>query len=325
MSRVLIIIVVLLAVIAAIWFVIRIGRDPGPEPVENPRHRYKSKVSPGSSVPLKVLVMMPDESVLFSEPKESAATSTRLGALTIWYPFEDKDGFTRIGKSPLSDATIGWVKSSEVTEWTTKEGIRPNEANRERPSFDFWNDRARAGSGTADFRENPDFEIVEPLPVLAAANGQYQVAILSQNEAADQLHVATPWSRKLRVPDDALFSYLTTREELDRDITDLTSAFYDLKSGGSGKHPVARFMKKFVDIVVDRDIVNANDDERWLRRILREMRGPESMSGLQEADLRRDAAKIEIRLRRMKEFYNTREVWNDRGQAWLPSELLPAN
>lgn len=325
MKRIIIIVIVLLVVVLLILAALgpRNGSEPPYE--DPPQRRYKSMMAPGGTVPLKVLVMMEEGSDIHSQPN-GTSKNTHVDTLTIWYPFEEKHGFMRIGKSPMRDETIGWIRSAEVAKWTTKEGIKPNDANRERPRFHLWSDRKVAEtSAPPTYAENPYFEIEQPYPVLAASNGQYQVAMMAQTPAGDDLHVAAAWSAKLRVPDDALFYYLTTREELNEDLTEITTSILEIQSGGSAGHPVLRVLKNYVDIAVARDIVNDNDDETWVRKILLELRGPRSVAGLQEAELRRDAQKMKNRLDRMKRFYNTPGVWNGQGQGWLPSELLPAN
>jgi hypothetical protein len=325
MKRFLIIAAVLLGV--ALLILAALGPEKGSAPPSGdpPQRRYKSMMAPGGTVPLKVLVMREEGSDVHAQPN-GPSKSTHVDTLTIWYPFEEKDGFTRIGKSPMKDETIGWIRSAEAAKWTTKEGIKPNDANRERPRFHLWSDRTLAGtSAPPTYAENPDYEIEQPYPVLAAADGQYQVAIMAQTSAGDDLRVTAAWSAKLRVPDDALFYYLTTREELNEDLTEITTSILEIQSGGSAGHPVLRVLKNYVDIAVARDIVNDSDDESWIRKVLTELRGPHSVAGLQEAELRRDAQKMKNRLDRMKRFYNTPGVWNERGQGWLPSELLPVN
>ncbi len=326
MKRVLLIAVVLL--IVALLILALLGPRDGTQPPagDPPQRRYKSMMAPGGIVPLKVLVMMEEGSDVHVEPSATSKTNTHVDTLTIWYPFEERDGFTRIGKSPMTDETIGWIRSNEVAKWTTKEGIKPNDANRERPPFHLWSDRKLAGTSTPPtYAENPDFEIEQPYAVLAAADGQYQVAMMAQTRAGDDLRVTAAWSAKLRVPDDALFYYLTTREELNEDLAEITTSIFEIQSGGSASHPVLRVLKNYVDIAVARDIVNNSDDENWVRKILLELRGPRSVAGLQEAELRRDTQKMKNRLDRMKRFYNTPGAWNEQGQGWLPSELLPAN
>jgi hypothetical protein len=318
-TRNLIIAIVILAVIFSIWLLLGGGRKQQPVPNSPRKPLYKSMMAPGGVVPMKVLVMMEDGSVLYREPNAATAAQDRLGALTIWYPFEERDGYTRIGKSPLNEKTTGWVRSAELAKWTTKEGILPNHAN-------FWSDRAQAGTSVRPtYRENPDFDVEQPFPVLVAADSQYQVALISQNIAGDELLVATAWTQKLRVPDDALFYYLTTREELKEDLAEITTTILEINSGGSAEHPVLKYLKKHVDITVARDIVSDQDDANWLRRVLLELRGPRSVAGLQEAELRRDAQKMKNRLEKMKRFYDTPGFWNEQGQGWLPSNLLTAD
>jgi len=305
-----------------IWLILRSGEAVKPEEQRTPP-RYKSMTTSGGIVPLKALIAAADGAVVYSAPRDDAPTARRLDMFTLWYPFERRGPFIRIGSSALSDKTIGWVKADEVVVWTTKEGIAPNYANPARRPFDLWKSLENAGTyGHADYRENEDFDI-EPYPVLASQNGHYNVAVLYQNKEATEVAVDTAWTANLEVPGEARFYYLTTRPELKEDLEQITTSILELNSGSSAEHPILQLLKKHVDIAVARDITTDEDDAGLLRRILRELRGPQSVASMQPAEIRRDAEKMKKSLGDLKRFYEEKDNWDEQGFGWLPSELVP--
>jgi hypothetical protein len=313
---------VLAAFVYGIWLILLPGDSPKPVEQKKPA-RYRSMTTADGVVPLKALIANADGAPLFSNPRASARVPRRLDMFSMWFPFERRGDFIRIGSSALSDRTIGWVKANDVVMWTTKEGIAPNYANASRRPFDLWKDVADAGKyGHADYRENEDFDI-EPYPVLASENGHYKVAVLYQNEEATKVAVDTAWTANLQVPAEARFYYLTTKPELKADLEELTTSILELNSGTSAEHPILQLLKKHVDVAVARDITTDEDDIGVLRKILQELRGPQSIAAMQPAELRRDAANMKKRLGDLKRFYEDKDHWNEQELGWLPSEMLP--
>ncbi|HKR64458.1 MAG TPA: hypothetical protein VJZ00_12070 [Thermoanaerobaculia bacterium] len=323
-AEVFLILIVFSAFLFGIWLLLHPGKKEAATPAKKVA-RYRSMTTPDGVIPLKALIAAEDGARVYSDAREDAKTARMLDMFSMWFPYERRGAFLRVGASALSDKTIGWVKASDVVMWTTKEGIAPNYANKSRRAFDLWKDLSNAGNyGHADYRENEDFDI-EPYPVLASANGHYNVAVLYQNEEATKVAVDTAWTANLEVPAEARFYYLTTRPELKEDLEQLTTSILELNSGTSAEHPILQLLKKHVDVAVARDITTDSDDIGVLRKILRELRGPQSLATMQPAEIRRDAANMQKRLGDLKRFYEERDHWNEQGFGWLPSELWPSN
>jgi len=310
------------ALILIIWLALR-EKKPTKTTVES---RYHCLMASDGVIPLKALIMPREGITVRKEANDSSAGVEQAAMFSTWFAAARKDGYILLSRDPMrEDSAVGWVPERRVLLWATKEAMRPNYDNPSRRRFDLWKKRDDAGiAGRPGYDENDDSD-AKPCPVLESDNGFYKVAMIWQKHDYSDIGVGTAWTAKLTVPDDVRFYYLTTRSELQSDIEGFAESLVELRGGSNSEHPVLQLLKKNVNVRVGRNVTNEGDDVSAVRRILRELRGPSHIADRQPAEIRRDAERMQQRLKRLRQFYEEPKQWDSRGFGWLPSEYLPGN
>ncbi|HEX7981718.1 MAG TPA: hypothetical protein VF461_24130 [Gemmatimonadaceae bacterium] len=321
-GEVLFTLLVFAAVVFVIWLALRGKKEP---PVAATTSRYRCLTAEGGLIPLKALVMPRKGATLRESPDATSPVVATAPMFSTWFAAERKDGYLALARDPTSGKAVGWIPEQRVLLWATKEALQPKYDNPSRRRFDLWKKREDVGiSGRPGYDENADSD-GDPCPVLESHDGHYKVAMIWQKQDFSDVAVGTAWTEKLRVPDDVRFFYLTTRPELKADIESFAESLVELRGGSNSDHPVLQILKGNVNVRVGRHVTNEGDDVGAVRRILRKLRGPSRIADRQPAEIRRDAERMQQRLRRLRTFYEEPRNWDERGFGWLPSEYLPGN
>jgi hypothetical protein len=319
-----------LLVIAAIGFGVYLFVRPPvksatPTSSPSPKHKYKCMTTPDGLVPLKAVIVPRQGAAVYTSPRADAATEQRLPMFESYFPVAGEAGFLRVGNDPMSEQSIGWLRKSDVLLWPTREALSPNRANPDRKMLTLWLRRDEVGDAQrVAYDEDPDADQSKPYPVLDVSKGSFKIALTWQTSDFSDVGVDTAWTQPLEVPDDARFFYLTTRNELKKDIEEMNAAFADLDAGTHAEHPIIRFLKKNVDMTIG-EKVDSGDDTNVLRQILSVLRNPLKIAREQPAEIRRDSANLRRKLGKLREFSQNGANWNSRGTGWLPAEYLPGN
>ncbi|MEA2571245.1 MAG: hypothetical protein QOI24_3246 [Acidobacteriota bacterium] len=322
--------VILSAVIVGGYALLRPGAaKPAPPPVKGVFAEappgYKAMTTPDGLIPLKAVIAPSSGSIVYSSPNGGAATTKRLSMFESYFPIEASGDYVRVGNDPMSAASLGWVRRSEVILWPTREAMRPNTSNPDRRPLLLWDKRDSVGDlRSVRYRENAGSEPPQPYPVLAVDRGALLIALTWQSADYSRIGVNTAWTPPLTIPDDARFYYLTTREELKRHFEQYNQTLLEMRSGVSPDAPILKLLKNHVEVTVGEHI-DHDDDPGFLRRILRELRNPLRLTDRQDADIRRDSETMRRKLAKLRTFYENPENWSTRGIGWLPADYLPGN
>lgn len=305
------------------------GNSPSTAATQHPavaKLNYHCETTKDGLIPLKAVIAVYNGAPVYREASANSASGERLPMFESFFSIHEQGSFVELAGDPFSGKSIGWVERKHVILWATREAIKPNRGNPSRRLTNLW--RRVEDVGREDkitFVEDPENDPPNPYPVLEAKNRSYHIAVPWQSEDFERVGVSTGWTDHLEVPDDVHFYYLITRTDLQHDLERLDDALLQLRSGPHAAHPIVSLLRGTAHVTVGEGIDDSSGDPTLIRRILRQLRNPLSITEKQPADIKQEGERMRLKLSKLRRFYNDQSNFNARGIGWVAREDLPAN
>lgn len=318
-------VLVIVLVVALIWSLATCGKKkPDDEASQTEPTPYRCLTTPDGLVPVKAVIANVDGLDLLASPSATAERSRHAPAMASFVVVKQEGDFYQLGLDPKSDASVGWVNKRDILLWTTKEGLQPSRPDPQNDPLLLWPEQKNIGNrNQKHYRQRPDAASEEPLPVLHADSGRYQVAAHWQSSDYANRGVRELWTDRVSEPQDVRFYYFTTKDDVRQMFERVNQSLLELSSGGASDHPLIAFFKEHVGMTVGEQIDLQENDLSMMQRVLRDLRNPISIAEKQPAEIKRDAERMKRDLRRLRDFYQNPDHWNERGEGWLPRDHLP--